>query len=715
MSADPAGSPPDGTRFRVGVDIGGTFTDFTITGTDGRRLQWKESTTPDSPDTAIYAGLVEMAARLDLRLEDFLGRVELFVHGSTIATNTIIQRNGPGVGLICTGGFRDAIYFRDGFKWDRYNLLMPRPDDLIERHLRIGVRERITADGNITVRLDEGNVRQAAETFRRHDVGAVAVTLLWSHVNDAHERRVREILEDELTDVPVLLSSEILPDIGEWVRTSATVLSAYVYADSRAYMGRLRDRLSRSGLAAEPLIMQVNGGCAPIEQVLRAPVNLIHSGPAAAPVAAINAGSAVGSRDVISVDMGGTSFDVTLIKGGEIPRTRSLEVDRQPIGVPGVEVHSIGAGGGSIAWIDSGGALRVGPGSAGAVPGPAAYDTGGEEPTVTDANLVLGRLAGDSFLGGRRRLRRDLAEQAVRVRIAEPLGLGVLEAAAGIIRIVDDEMASAIRVVSVERGIDPRPFALVAGGGACALHAGRLARTLGISRVVVPGESGTLSASGMIASSVRHDYSGVSHTVSVDPDLEGVRWTLSRLEQTGRDDLRADGFPPDRIRIDRAVDARYRGQVHELTVPVPSGPVSGDLFDRVAAGFHEAHDHRFGWSRTDYPIEFLHWRAAAIGLIKGGGMTAKAPASSKSVPAADTARERKIVFDDIDGMINTPVLDAVSLSAGIRITGPAVIDGPTTTVLISPGDTLAVDERGNLIIDIDPPGSGRAHDAHPRG
>lgn len=693
------GSGHGDRQLRIGVDIGGTFTDFVVRGSDGGTHFWKQETTPAEPDRAVRLGLAALAEQHGNSLEEFLGRTGVFVHGSTIATNTIIERDGPTVGLVTTEGFRDVLYFRDGFKWDRYDPRLERPDDLVDRHLRTEVRERIGPGGEIITPLDPESVHAAADHLRTRGVDAVAVALLWSHVNQVHEIRVREILNERLGGIPVLISSAILPNLGEWVRTSATVLSAYVYRESDRYLSRLRDWLGRSGLRVDPLIMQVNGGCSPIERIMDTPVNLIHSGPAAAPVAALDAGDRTGSPDVIVADMGGTSFDVTLIAGREIPRTRFLTVARQPIGVSGVEVHSVGAGGGSVAWIDPGGALRVGPRSAGASPGPAAYGAGGSEPTVTDANVVLGRLSETAFLGGRQQLQRDLAERAIRERIAIPLGIGVEEAALGIIRIVNESMASAIRVVSVERGIDPRPFLLVAAGGACALHATELARELAISRVVIPAESGVLSASGMVSAEVRQEYSGVLHTDSADPDLQGVASLLSALEDQARQALQASGFKDSRITMDRTTDARYSGQVHELTIDVPEGEVGPGLFDATVETFHADHHERFGWNRSDYPVEFLHWRVAARGLMQAGADRVREPVGRTPVDPA-LAGVRQVRFDDPGGPAETPVFDASLLRSGMSTEGPAVVDSATTTVLLQPGDRLTVNERMDILIDL---------------
>ena len=684
--------------WRAGVDIGGTFTDIVIVADDGETLLWKEDTTPERPERAIEEGLTNVARELDLDLRTFLGQVSLFVHGSTIATNEIIQRRGPKLGLVCTKGFRDVLYFRDGFKWDRYNPRLERPADFVERHLRVGVAERIGPDGSIKVPLDEASVREAAAVFSHHNAGSIAVSLLWSHINPRHEQRVRDVLREELGDVPIMLSSEILPEIGEWVRTSATVMSAYVYPASNDYLRRLEGWLAASGLACQPLIMQVNGGCATVDQTLKIPVNTIGSGPAACPTAALQVGQRVSARDMIAIDMGGTSFDASLVKDGAVLHSRALMVAHQPIGVPGAEIHSIGAGGGSIAWIDSGGALRVGPHSAGAKPGPAAYDMGGAEPTVTDANIVLGYLSPDAFLGGRRRLRADLAKQAIRERIAAPLGLDVPQAAAGIIRVVNENMVNAIRVVSVQRGIDPRPFLLVAGGGAGALHAGRLAVELGIERVLIPAEAGVISAFGMTVTDLKYDYARTLHTASPEPAIDRVGRLLGELEAKALDDLEHSGFSGERVQLRRFVDARYRGQVHELVAPVPAGDLDREDFQTIADTFHSLHRERYGWSAEEYPVEYLHWRVTGTGLIERLAELDFRLVSPRS--ASEAARGTRLAyFEESGGLADVLAFWSNEVPTGAEIFGPALIDGATTTIVVFPGQRLLADGKGSFLIE----------------
>lgn len=683
--------------WRIGIDIGGTFTDITVVGDDGEIALWKEESTHPDPGLGVQRGLRSVAQHLEIDLEDLLGNTRLLVHGSTIATNTVIERDGPCVGLLCTEGFRDILLFRDGFKWDRFNDRLPRPRDFVDRYLRLGIRERVASDGSIIEPLHEDSVRTAARELQRRGAQAIAVSLLWSNVNPAHERRVRELLLEEIPEMPVVLSSDVLPEIGEWVRTSATVLSAYVYPRSARYLRDLNDWVKQHGLTGEILIMQVNGGCATVERSIRAPVGILISGPAAAPAAALHAGERVGMRDMIMMDMGGTSLDVCLIRDGQAPLSREIQLEHQPIGVQAMEVHSIGAGGGSIAWVDTGGALRVGPHSAGARPGPAAYGLGGDRPTVTDANIVLGYLAPKTFLGGRRVLDVERAHQAIEASIGKPLELDTLDAAASVISIVDANMVEAIRLMCARRGVDPRPLLLVAGGGAGPAHAGRLAAELGIERVLVPAEAGTICSFGMTVTDVRYDYSATRPTSSTDFALWDVRATLSELEARARAELATSGFGREAIRIERSVDARYEGQFHELTIGVPQGELDEETVTELQDTFNAAHDERFAWTMPEHRVEYLQWRVTGVGLIESVQVGKLRGLETQPAHRAQMG-SRRAYFAEAGGMVGAPVYDRGLLEDGAYLLGPALIDGATTTVVVPCGQSLLADKHGNLLI-----------------
>lgn len=685
------------TEFRIGIDIGGTFTDFTVIDSEGGVFLWKEDSDPDNPTRAIERGLEAVADNLELEVADLLGRTSLLVHGTTIATNTVIQRNGPKIGLLCTEGFRDILFYRDGFKPDRFNIHMEHPRSLVERHLRLPVHERMDRSGNVVVPLDEDSVRAAVAEFKAKGVKSISVAFLWSIVNPAHEHRAAEIVREEIPDAHVVCSSDILPEIREWQRTSSAVLSAYVLPGIADYLRSFEVLLSDAGYAKKPQIMQVNGGCASVSEIIRRPVNVLGSGPAAAPAAAQYYGGRHKWDGVVTVDMGGTSFDVCLIRGEHATMSRELAMADQPIGVPGVEVHSVGAGGGSIAWIDSGGALRVGPASAGANPGPAAYGAGGEFPTVTDANIVLGYMAPSAFLGGRRELDVSLARKAIEKHVASPLGLDVVEAASGIIRVTNANMTRAIREVSVERGVDPRRFMCVAGGGAGGLHAVNLARQLGISRVLIPREAGTLCAFGMTVTDVRHDTARALRMLSDNSeDLRAVDDVFAAMEMEVRDRLREEGFADEQIRLERSVDARYPGQVHELTIQVPSSPHYTDEDARtIETTFHSEHERQFTYSRPELAVECLHWRVAGIGR-------GTVPDVKYEVEGTEggLVGEREIFLPVAKAMGMASVYQAERLPQDQVVEGPAILQAKTTTVLLGEGDHLVTQQDGSFLIDV---------------
>ena len=673
--------------YRVGVDVGGTFTDFTVTDAAGQVVAlWKEDSDREAPNAVIMRGLETVADRSGSSLDEFLTEVSHIVHGSTIATNTVVERNGPKVGLLCTEGFRDILRLRDGFKWDRYDLRTPLPQPFVPRHLTLGIAERIDRHGEIVVPLDEETVTSAADRFAQAGVEVVAVALLWSVVNGDHELRIRDLFDDLLPAVPVVLSHEVLPELREWERTSATVLSAYNLPAVAGYLHNFEKQLADRGFKRRPQIMLANGGCASVDRAIAHPVALIGSGPAAGPSAAIFHSSADGHRDVIVMDMGGTSFDVSLIHDERPSMSRHRYVEHQPLGVSGVEVHSIGAGGGSIGWVDSGGALRVGPKSAGANPGPACYDFGGTEPTVTDANLVLGRLSPDAFLGGRRQLSRGNAEKAVADHLGGALDTDVVDAAAGVVRVVNANMVQAARVISIERGIDPRGCTLFCGGGAGGLHAGAIAADLGIPLVAIPREASTLCAFGMTVTDVRHDYTRSLPMFLNANGLDDIRDVLDDLEKQASDELEADGFGPSEISLSRFVDARYYYQIHETTIPVPGGdPGNPEFLPNLLNGFHAEHRRLFNYSTEDHPVEALHWRIVGTGrgIAKPEDTTDNEPGTVKPPHTI-----RQVYFEE-KGFVDTRIYREEEVHPGSVIDGPAIIESDTTTIVVHPGQELS--------------------------
>ena len=679
----------------LGVDIGGTFTDFSLVDEQGRITLWKEASTPKDPAQGIKTGLANLAKALGLSLAAFLDGLDLFVHGSTIATNTVIQRNGPVIGLICTEGFRDVIFLRNGFKPERFNWNLKPPEDFVPRYLRLGVKERLDYRGNVVTPLDADSVRTAAKALKAENVKAVAVALLWSIVNPEHERLVKRLVEQELPGVPVVLSSDVLPAIREWERTCATLLSAYLLPGIAAYLQELERFLKENGLRRPLLIIQLNGGCASVEAVLQKPIYALASGPAAGPAAALHCAKRENLADVIAVDMGGTSFDVCMVTGGQASMTKEMRVEDMPVGVAAVDVHSIGAGGGSIAWVDKGGALHVGPQSAGADPGPACYAQGGTQPTVTDANVVLGYINPDYFLGGRRKIDPVLSRAAIERAVAKPLGISVEEAAQGIFRLVNNNMISAIRAVSVERGIDPRNYAMVVGGGAGAIHAAKMAADLGMKKAIIPRYAGVFCSYGMVVSDVKHDHVKTMACNSERLDVARINALYAELEARARAELEEEGFAPVQIELRRYADAKYPSQVHELTVPVPSkAAIDAADMAQVLEAFHALHERMFTYCVRQSSVDFFHWGVSGIG--RAAEVPAEEmPLQTRSVTSALKA-ERPVLLEN--GFAPTLCYDGSRLVHGMTVDGPAIIEQENTTVVLFKDQKLAVNRFGDFIV-----------------
>ncbi len=615
--------------------------------------------------------------------------------------NTVLQRTGPRVGLVCTEGFRDVLYFRHGFKPDRFNLHLRHPLALVDRWLCVGINERMDAHGQIVRPLDEDSVRRAAEHFAQAGVEAIAVALLWAPANAAHERRAAQIIREELPDIPVIEATEVLPEIREWERTSAAVLSAYLLPEMKRYLHRLEGELQGMGFKGSLLVMQTNGGCASVSEILRRSVYSLASGPAAAPAAALHV-AAPEMRDLLITDLGGTSFDVSLITGGKPRLSRTMQIEGQPTGIPGVAVHSVGAGGGSIAWVDSGGVLQVGPLSGGARPGPACYGQGGTRATVTDAYVALGFLAKKAFLGGRRLLHEHLALEAIERDVARPLGLEPVVAADGIKRVVEAHMVAAIQAMSIKRGIDPRKYTVVVGGGAGGLHASRLARQFGIRRVLVPAEAPVLCALGMTVADVQHDDVRLLPMSALEADLGVIDQLFAEMEANASERLRTEGFAEVDIRMERSVDARYHGQIYELTVPLSNeSPLPASTLVEVCNAFHERHRVLYGYERTDLPVEVLHWRLTARGCIsrRSRDLARTTAAAARGRPIGP-AEQRLVYFGELGGWILTDIYTESQLQPGNEVRGPAIIQAPATTVLLSAGDHVLVQADGSYFLHV---------------
>jgi N-methylhydantoinase A len=673
---------------RIGIDVGGTFTDLVAVDATGRLHHAKSPSTPQDQSIGVLEGLSRLAEAIGLDRGTLLARTERIVHGTTVATNALLERKGAKVGLLTTEGHRDVLEMREGLKDDRYDLRQPPPEPLVPRRLRLGVRERIRADGRVEVPLDEASLERAIDRLREERVESVAVCYLHAWRDPTHERATRAALERLLPGVPVSLSSEVLPQIKEFERLSTTVVNAYVQPALARYLGRLEERLRSAGYRGPVLVMTSHGGVATIEEIVRLAAGAVLSGPAGGIAAARQVARVLAVPDLVPFDMGGTSTDIALIRGGRATVASDRKFAGQRIALASLDIVSIGAGGGSIARVDAGGILQVGPESAGADPGPVCYGKGGVHPTVTDADLVLGYFDAERFAGGRMRLDRGAAERALG-RLAHELGCGLEQAAAGIQRVIDTKMADGVRIVSVRRGVDPRGFALLAFGGAAGLHASAVARELGMTRILVPRLASVLSAYGMLGSDLRVELSR-SHVAEAHAlDAEELRGLFAELEREGRARLAAAGFDGP-VRVHRAADMRYGEQIFEVAVdldPIPWG--APDLLERIAAAFHRRHEELYTYSLPDRAPVLVNVRVAVVGELEAPPAEPPRP-SGPPVPPRAT---RRIFLGD---WCEAPVFELDALAPAQIVDGPALVESTTTTVLLRAGDRARVTPEGWL-------------------
>ncbi|WP_423999480.1 hydantoinase/oxoprolinase family protein [Haloarcula salina] len=681
----------DDTEARLGVDVGGTFTDL-VTISDGTVEVTKTPSTPAAPERGVVDGLERIRSREDLRFTD----VDFFGHGTTVATNAVLEGEWADTALVTTDGFRDALEIGRQARPDIYDFQAEKPEPVVPRHRRYEVPERLDERGRVREPLDEDAVRALGRTLADADVDSVAVCLLFSYENATHERRVREILSaTEGLDCSFSLSSDVLPEIREYERTLATALNAALKPVMDRYVGNLESRVREAGIGADLRIMQSNGGLITADAARERPVNTLLSGPAAGVQGATYVAGLAGVEDLVTMDMGGTSCDVSLVQGGDPLVATDVEVGEYPVSVPMIDVHTVGAGGGSIAWLDEGGALRVGPKSAGADPGPICYGRGGEQPTITDAHLLLGRLDPASFLSDDLDADVETVRQRFEADLADPLGRSVDAAAQGVLDVANANMERALRVVSVERGHDPREFGLVAFGGAGPLHATTLAAELDIPRVVVPRTAGVLSALGLLISDALYDYSAsrVREWAAVSPtDLQA---TFEEFAEAGRERLTAEGFTAERMRFEHTVDLRYVGQSFELSIPVSAETVDEAAMDAIRERFDERHRQRYGHASPDESVELVTLRTRARGLVDPPDL--RATTADGSLDDAITAT-RPVTFDG--DAVETRVYDRERLPAEERFEGPAVVEGAESTVVVRPGQSVRVDEYGSLVVEV---------------
>ncbi|MCY4221495.1 MAG: hydantoinase/oxoprolinase family protein [Thiotrichales bacterium] len=682
--------------WRIAVDVGGTFTDMVLVDAGGRFHVFKTPSVPADPSRGVLDVLEHAARAFGADVGRLLSDCTLFLHGSTVATNTVLEGRGARVGMLVTRGFRDFLEARRGFRANPFDHRPPYPPVLVPRYLRRPVGGRMDARGAEVEPLDEADLDAAIETFRAEGVESVAVCLLHSFENGAHERRCAEGLHARGGFEWVSLSHEVAPIIGEYERGSTTVVNAYVGPKVVRYLQALDERLRTLGLGPDLLVLQSNGRAISTRQVAHCPVNLVLSGPAGGVGALDYFAAATGFDDLITMEIGGTSCDVMLRAGGRVAVTDRLEVGGYDLVSASVDIHTVGAGGGTIAGADAAGLLFAGPRGAGAVPGPAAYGRGGEEPTVTDVQLVLGRLAPGPYAGGAVSLDLERARAALRTRVAEPLGIGVREAAIGVIRLVEQNLLQAVERISIERGRDPARFVLVAGGGAGPMHGAAVGRRLGARGVLVPRLAGVFCALGMLNADVGQDFARVFIAPLDEDTMDEVRSVYAGLEGDGRAWLREGGFETGAMRFEPEADLRYAGQQWDVRVTDAKADVG-----KLRAAFEREHDRLFGHVQPDSTVELTRLRVVGIGTLPplvparaepGGPMPV--PVSTREVYAFGPRGEPL-------GFAPTPVYRGADLLAGHRLDGPLLVEERTTTVVAGPGDRLEVLASGDLFIRFD--------------
>ncbi len=695
--------------YRCGVDIGGTFTDVVIIDKEGAVILAKAASTPEDFSRGLFDALELGAQTLGLSLPTLLAQTELLAHGTTVATNVVVERRGAKVGLITTAGHGDAILIMRAF--GRAAGLSPvdtlrfsataKPHPLVPRSLIREIPERIDAHGKVVVRLDEPAITKATQELIAAGVESIAVSFLWSFRNPAHEQRAKEIVQKIAPELFVTCSSELIPLLGEYERTVATVLNCYVGPITSRYLDRLAQRAQREKLASPVLLMQCSGGLTTVADAKQSPLLLLQSGPCGGVAGAAALGRAMGYDNIIATDMGGTTFDVGLVYGGQPLRTATTIVHQYEFFVPAIDIKSVGAGGGSIAWVDAQrGALCVGPRSAGAQPGPVCYHRGGREPTVTDADVVLGYIDPDFFLGGRERLDRDAAHEAM-AKLGAQLGLDALQTAAGINRIVDANMADLIRRETIEKGLDPRDFVLFSYGGAGPSHAGIYARELGIHTVIVPlmNAASVWSAFGVGSSDIIHVYQQ-DLLMAAPFDADALRRVVTELEARALVQFMAEGYSADQLSFRWSADLRHRLQVHVVEVDFARDALLHSFDDDLIARFTARYEALYGvgTAYTAAGVELVTLRATVIAELRKPALDAQAvPAMAHPAPS----HWRDIFWSELGALRHTPVYRAEGLVAGHVIDGPAIIEPTATTIVIHPGTRAQLDGFGNIVITID--------------
>lgn len=687
-------------KFTIGIDVGGTFTDLLLINMNTKeQIIDKTSSTPEDPSIGVTNGLNNLANKLGMTIQELLENTTLIVHGTTVTTNAVLTSTGAKTGLLTTKGFRDVLQMRRGVRSRQhlYNNKYNAPAPLVTRDLVVGIDERTDADGKIVKEIDEKEIREALDWFKEEGVESIAICYMHSYANPENEIKTKQIVEKYMPEAYVTVSTDVSSIIRLYNRVSTSAMNAYVGPILKAYMDKLMSKLEAKGFTnGELLIMQSNGGVTNPVTVSKLPATTVLSGPAAGPVSGSAFAQASGFNKAIVIDMGGTSFEASIIENGEVNIRREGEINRNLISLPMVSIHTIGSGGGSIAWIDSGGLLQVGPQSAGASPGPACYGRGGELPTCSDANLLLGYLNPDFFLGGGMSLDKELANEAIQKNIAEPLHMSIEEAAFGIYQISNLNMANGVKEITIQNGQDPRNFPLVVAGGAGPIHAAMIARELDITEIIIPTFSSVLCAVGMLASQLRHDFVKSFHRRWEHANFADIISILAEDKQEGKKALLSEGVSEDKQIIKVGLDLRYVGQHYEVAIEVDEEMILNNHKEWVENEFHKEHEKLYGFHLKGHDIEMINIRLSCRGdFVEFSPRTIENMSSDEKL----AVKHYRKMFDPVQkSMTEVPVYDGDYMKAGAEITGPAIVELTTTTIIVPSEFEMNLDENGNFIM-----------------
>ena len=679
--------------YMIGVDVGGTFTDFSVFNQEtGELFNYKDSSTPADPSRAIVKGVQDVLEIKKAAPEE----VSYLAHGTTVGTNALIEKKGCRLGLITTKGFKDLMEIGTQRRPSLYNLQAQKPYPLVPSGLNCTVTERIRYDGSVETPLDENETREVVRYLKAQGVTAIAVCTLFSFINPVHEERIEEIIHEEFPEAYVTISSKLAPEFREFSRMSTTVMNSYLGPVMEKYVNNFRDSIAKLGIKVEPYVTQSNGSIISIKETIDCPIKTALSGPSAGVIAAAYIGKQCEADKIITFDMGGTSADISLIENYTPQVSNERYVEGYPARIPMINIITIGAGGGSIAKIDEGGALKVGPKSAGATPGPACYMRGGENPCVTDANIVLGKLNQKKILGGRMDVDIELAKNAVKTKICDKSNLDMKRAANGIITVVNSNMVRAIRSVSVEKGYDVREFSLMAFGGAGPLHACEVAKELGMKEVLIPPHPGTLCSLGLLLADTKFDLSRTKIMNGEAGNLDDINEQFDNMVEQGTGLLDKEGVPSDRRYFEFAVDMRYQRQNFEISIPVPAGKMTEETLKKALADFHAEHKRSYGYCKEDAIVQFVSYRVSAIGVIDKPDL--KASELHPEAPIPEPIEVRQVLFQNSDEYVETPVYLRDKFVPGQSIPGPCICEQMDTTLVVPKGWVIHVDGYHNLKI-----------------